>query len=428
MRAPRVSVITATYNRSEVLRYAIESVLRQSFADFEMLVVGDGCTDDSAAVVAAFHDERLRWHNLPENSGHQSAANNAGLEMARGEFVAYLGHDDIWAPGHLASLVSALENSGADIAYACTELIFPPPSPLRVITGLNASGQFERDLGVPPSSLMHRRTLFEELGGWKDYRTLPEEPEVELLRRALEAGKKFVATENLSVFKFNSAFRPNSYVEKPSHEQARYNQRLRDEPDLVERELISIVRSQLILHPEDVPRAHDWSKDPPGTAVKRLRVLRGLDSVENRSAGEAPFVQGRIQFDTPEAEAFLPRGWSSAEAGFRWSDGNEAVVAFRLHVIGPMSLRMQLRPFLGQGKLSRQEVRLTLNGIPVAKFFLESEEASVVEFEIPASQLREQNRLVLELPEAASPANLGLSMDLRRLAIAVSWLDFVPRE
>ena len=90
--APLVSVITATYNWSSVLRYAIQSVLRQTCQDFEMIVVGDGCTDDSAEVVASFDDPRLRWHNLPHNTGHQSAPNNAGLELARGRYVAYLGH------------------------------------------------------------------------------------------------------------------------------------------------------------------------------------------------------------------------------------------------------------------------------------------------------------------------------------------------
>mgnify|MGYP003477863702 CR=1 FL=1 len=88
---PRVSVIIATYNRSDVLRCAIRSVLAQSFGDFELLVVGDGCTDDSAAVVAGFADERVRWDNLEQNAGSQSAPNNRGLALARGRYVAFTG-------------------------------------------------------------------------------------------------------------------------------------------------------------------------------------------------------------------------------------------------------------------------------------------------------------------------------------------------
>ena len=93
---PRVTIILPTYNWSSVLRHAIASVLRQTFADFELLVIGDGCTDDSAQVVAEAADPRVRWIALPENSGHQSGPNNIGLSEARGEIIAYHGHDDLW--------------------------------------------------------------------------------------------------------------------------------------------------------------------------------------------------------------------------------------------------------------------------------------------------------------------------------------------
>ena len=105
---PLVSVILSTYNWSSVLRLAIETVLWQTMRrDFELLVVGDGCTDDSAEVVQSFGDARIRWHNLASNSGSQSGPDNAGLAMARGRYVAYLGHDDVWYPTHLATLVES---------------------------------------------------------------------------------------------------------------------------------------------------------------------------------------------------------------------------------------------------------------------------------------------------------------------------------
>ena len=64
MPSPRVTVIIATYNWSTVLPYAINSVLDQTMTDFELLVVGDGCTDDSEQVVTAIKDPRVRWINL----------------------------------------------------------------------------------------------------------------------------------------------------------------------------------------------------------------------------------------------------------------------------------------------------------------------------------------------------------------------------
>src|SRR2546423_11552054 len=122
---PRITIIMATYNWSTVLPYSIGSVLRQTLADFELLVVGDGCTDDSQIVVASIGDPRVRWINLPANTGHQSGPNNEGLRQARGEIIAYLGHDDLWLPHHLATLVGALDEQRADLAYALVAYVGP---------------------------------------------------------------------------------------------------------------------------------------------------------------------------------------------------------------------------------------------------------------------------------------------------------------
>ncbi|MEO8396980.1 MAG: glycosyltransferase family 2 protein, partial [Chloroflexota bacterium] len=121
--SPLVSVIIPTYNRSNLIRYAIQSVLWQTLANFELLVVGDGCTDDTAEVVASFSDARIHWHNLPENTGNQSAANNHALEHAQGKYIAYLGHDDLWYFTHLERLVSALETEQAALVHSLYEQI-----------------------------------------------------------------------------------------------------------------------------------------------------------------------------------------------------------------------------------------------------------------------------------------------------------------
>ena len=112
---PAVTVVVPTYNWSAALRCALRSVLLQTMQDFEVLVVGDGCTDDSAAVVAGFRDPRLRWHDLGRNHGSQWAANNYGIANAAADWVAYLGHDDVWYPTHLEAVLCAARERSADV-------------------------------------------------------------------------------------------------------------------------------------------------------------------------------------------------------------------------------------------------------------------------------------------------------------------------
>src|SRR6185312_6165919 len=124
--SPLVNVIIPTWNWAPMLRLAIATVLAQDLTgDFEVLVIGDACTDESAEVVASFADSRLRWHNLAQNSGSASAPTNAGLRRARGRYVAHLGHDDFWFPWHLSGLIATLEQSGADWVYSLVVAVGP---------------------------------------------------------------------------------------------------------------------------------------------------------------------------------------------------------------------------------------------------------------------------------------------------------------
>ena len=136
MQTPSVTIIIATYNLSSALRYTIPSALQQTHDDFEMLVIGDACTDDSGDVVRSFGDRRVQWINLPERAGSQYGPNNAGLERARGKFIAYLGHDDLWWPRHLEIGLGTLTAHAADISVAATVINGPPASGFKGVTGL----------------------------------------------------------------------------------------------------------------------------------------------------------------------------------------------------------------------------------------------------------------------------------------------------
>ncbi len=110
LRRPAVSVVIPTYNRAPLLRRALDSVLRQTFRDFEVLVVDDGSTDETAGMVAELRDVRIRYLRQSRNSG-VGAARNRGLREARAELIAFLDSDDEWLPEKLALQVALFSNA-----------------------------------------------------------------------------------------------------------------------------------------------------------------------------------------------------------------------------------------------------------------------------------------------------------------------------
>src|ERR1700728_4898735 len=95
---PRVSVIIPSFNRAHCIAASVESVLAQSFQDFELIVVDDGSTDETQQVLARFGD-RIRV--IRQDNGGVSAARNAGMRVARGSWIAFQDSDDTWRPEKL---------------------------------------------------------------------------------------------------------------------------------------------------------------------------------------------------------------------------------------------------------------------------------------------------------------------------------------
>ncbi len=271
---PQVTVIIAAYNWSSVLRYAVESVLWQTFGDWELWVVGDACSDDSEQVVRSFRDARLHWLNLEVNSGSQAGPNNAGVARAQGEFIAFLGQDDLWHPEHLETVVATALRTGADSVFALAAAVCPDGE--RGISGLTPSGRLGPDDIVYTSSLLHRRGLFDEVGLWGAPLESSLPIDAAWQQRAWAAGKTWEGTGQLTVWKFPSTRRPNSYLERPCHEQAEYSRRMREEPDFRERDLIETVRAALT-RPLTNFRISDLPQVPAGFVHRWNRQIRGLE-------------------------------------------------------------------------------------------------------------------------------------------------------
>jgi GT2 family glycosyltransferase len=211
--------------------------------DYELLVVGDGCTDDSEKVVAAIKDPRVRWINLPVNTGHQAGPNNRGIEEARGEYIAYLGHDDLWLPHHLQCMIDKLDEAGAGVAHSLLVQVFPGRH-----IGTPVMPMLDHRTGGPPSCTIYRRCVTDKIGGWKNYRDLNVAPELDLLRRAQGAGFQELFVPRFTVMKFPASQRENVYRDRPHHEQATWLERIQTDPDFESVELVRMIMAGEVVH------------------------------------------------------------------------------------------------------------------------------------------------------------------------------------
>lgn len=142
---PRISIVIPTHNSEKTIAKTIDSVLKQSFTDFELIVINDGSQDKTLEVVTNINDSRIKVLSYP-NAG-ANVSRNRGLYIAEGEFVSFLDADDIWSPDKLASQLQALQNhSAAKVAYSWTNYIDDNDKFLLAGTHITANGDIYEQL------------------------------------------------------------------------------------------------------------------------------------------------------------------------------------------------------------------------------------------------------------------------------------------
>ena len=168
---PRVSVVIPTYNCAKFLGRTIDSALRQTYRDFEIIVVDDGSTDGTQALVAAY-EESVRY--VYQTNQGASAARNAALSRASGEFIAYLDADDLWRPDKLSRQVEFLD-AHSTCGFVHTEVSVIDEQDTVLHTCFNQDtkrpipqGQCVRDLllrsHIQTLTVVERRTAFDDAG------------------------------------------------------------------------------------------------------------------------------------------------------------------------------------------------------------------------------------------------------------------------
>ncbi|MFD4633553.1 glycosyltransferase family 2 protein [Streptomyces sp. NPDC058284] len=188
------TVICPTYNRSRCLLRTLESVRAQTVTDWELLVLSDGSDDDTVEVAEtlAAEDRRIRVLQL-KRFGHPSGPRQEGLGRARGRYVAYINHDDLWRQDHLAVVLPLLD-AGAPVVATGYRAVDDTGSVIRRSAWWDMCWHPELQVLDPlfePSRLAHRRGVPEAVGGWRITEGLED---WDLLLRLTDAGHRIRTT------------------------------------------------------------------------------------------------------------------------------------------------------------------------------------------------------------------------------------------
>ena len=192
-----VSVIIPSYNRAHTLRRSIDSVLAQTYSNLEVIIVDDGSTDDTETVVRAIPDPRVRY--IRQKNQGACAARNHGVDLAKGEFIAFHDSDDLWHPEKLEKQLKALQEH--DAAIVCCRLAQQQKDGSAELIPREFENGFrtQRDnlFGIGTQTLLAQREVFEH------FRFDPEMPrfqEFELLVRITKAYPLYCLTDALVTY------------------------------------------------------------------------------------------------------------------------------------------------------------------------------------------------------------------------------------
>lgn len=396
-RAPRVSVVIASYRWPEALRISLASALAQTVGDLEVLVVEDGDDPASRDVVAAVRDRRVRRLELTPAAGSQSGPNALGGREACAPVVAYLGHDDVWHPEHLADLLEVL-TADVDVVHAMTILLAGGDDPRAAVAGTNAwrPGTF-----VPPSSIAHRRGG-PRVAAWAPAGESGLPVDQAFLVACERRGARFATTGRPTVFKVPAAWRLDSYRTRDVSPQLRLQEQLRADPELGPK---LVARALEAGAPPDVPAPPEAA---PGVIADYNRRLKGLP---------ARFAAPCTRWVPSDLLAFP--GWHAveqdAEGCWAWTGpGERACVRLDAPGLGDLEVRVVVRHARSAAQLGA--VAVELDGERIA---LERIDDRVSVAVLTGRLHRPARELLVEVGILAEPGRAG-DADPRMVGVAVA--------
>ncbi|TAD96383.1 MAG: glycosyltransferase family 2 protein [Bacteroidetes bacterium] len=175
----KISVIITTYNRSSLLIRAIDSVLNQTFKEFELIIVDDGSTDNTTQIVESYLYSYDNIRFVKHKNRKQALSLNTGIQIAQGNFITFLDSDDEYLPTHLESRFNYMQSfPETDILHGGMEIIGNPYVPDKFDT----SQQIHIDDCVAGGTIFGKKDIFFELDGFLE---IPYSSDSNFIDRAL---------------------------------------------------------------------------------------------------------------------------------------------------------------------------------------------------------------------------------------------------
>jgi len=352
---PRVTIVLSTFNRGLHILPTIRSALSQTVESFELLVIGDAVTDDTGQHVTTMGDRRLRWINLDTRIGTQSGPNNRGLDEARAPIVAYMDHEDVWAPRHLEHLlakydaVGGLDAVASGIALHRDNALAP-----YVVEGVfDDFAAFDTRSFTPPTGFSHRIDR-KPVPRWKTREETLKSVDFAFQQELADLGYAFGSTGAVTVHKFIAVGNYLGYLQPESDEQARLLARLHsDEADALVEDIVATAKATGF---------YQWDK--PWVGEDRANRSSNNDQVRGlKMPAMRPLGQGVSLSQDAGYRGLAWRPPHPDKPGLRWA-GPSSKPRFLIPVThdGPARIELDIAFRLAPGLC---DFSVMLNGNPV---------------------------------------------------------------
>ncbi|MBS0468650.1 MAG: glycosyltransferase family 2 protein [Proteobacteria bacterium] len=311
-----VTVILSTYGRPDTLACAVQSVLHQTQADWRLLIIGDCCGEETSATLAPFlADSRIRYVNLPWRCGEQAQLNSAGIASAASDKIAFLNHDDLWLPSHLAAALDQLKISGANFFFGRSAWIWKTPENLQEPLALETISPIAQDFprvftsGIhcvePASAWVTTRELAQRIGPWHSSSLIFRSPIQDWFLRAYRSGAQVTPGNDVTCLKFENQWSKEAPARKYDTPATAQKVALNMMGSPTSLDALHSQLRELANQPQAIGRGMDFNIAP--VTAPRIEQIAKLLITEQ--AGKFYLQTGLDAYSWLCAEAGLPRGW-----------------------------------------------------------------------------------------------------------------------